>query len=186
MDRRIQKTKNAIKTSYRNLLMEKNNSKITITELAEHANIDRKTFYLHYDSIDSIAHEIMEENLVELKEVLETNGFSENSFDAKIIIQSMNTCIEKDIDFFTTISRHNDFDFFIKKMKDIFFTHTVHAIEKNSDIDNNEFLIYIKFTLSGVTDIYADWFRGNIKMTLNELGITVSKIINKGINVLKK
>lgn len=185
MDRRILKTKNAIKTSYRNLLMKKSNSKITITELAEHANIDRKTFYLHYDSIDSIAHEIMEENLLELKEVLEANGFSENSFDAEIIIHAMNTCIEKDIDFFTTIVHHSDFDFFVKKMKDIFFTFTFQNIEKNSDIDINKFLIYTKFTLSGVTDLYADWFRGNINMTLNELGIVVSKIINEGINVLK-
>jgi len=50
-DRRQIKTKKAIIGAFFTLLQEKNISKITITELAKIANIDRKTFYLHYEAL---------------------------------------------------------------------------------------------------------------------------------------
>ena len=54
MDRRVQKTRAAIQRAYIELLMEKKSMKMTITELARRANIDRKTFYLHYDTTDDV------------------------------------------------------------------------------------------------------------------------------------
>ena len=55
-DRRIEKTIKATETAYFELLSEKKNDRITITELADRANIDRKTFYLHYNSVDDVIH----------------------------------------------------------------------------------------------------------------------------------
>ena len=46
-DLRIVKTRTNIKNSLIDLLAEKNVSKITVTELAEKAMINRKTFYRH-------------------------------------------------------------------------------------------------------------------------------------------
>ena len=48
MDRRIQKTRQLIMNTFINLLAEKSFEKITINDIAERANINRGTVYLHY------------------------------------------------------------------------------------------------------------------------------------------
>ena len=48
-DRRIRKTKSAIKSSFIELLNEKELEKITIQDIANRADINRGTFYLHYE-----------------------------------------------------------------------------------------------------------------------------------------
>jgi AcrR family transcriptional regulator len=48
MDRRIQKTRQLIVNTFMELLTEKGFEKITINDIAERANINRGTVYLHY------------------------------------------------------------------------------------------------------------------------------------------
>ncbi|NGM82717.1 TetR/AcrR family transcriptional regulator [Paenibacillus sp. 7124] len=55
-DRRILRTKEAIKTAFLNLFLEKEFERITINDISERANINRGTVYLHfldkYDLLD--------------------------------------------------------------------------------------------------------------------------------------
>ena len=57
-DRRWAKTETAIKEAFYELAAQGDFRKITITALANQANIDRKTFYLHYHSIEDLVHAI--------------------------------------------------------------------------------------------------------------------------------
>jgi len=57
MDRRIQKSKKAIIDSLTQLMSEKDFDKITINEIADRANVNRGTVYLHYvDKFDLLNH----------------------------------------------------------------------------------------------------------------------------------
>ncbi len=56
-DLRITKTKTAIKEAFISIIKDDNTSKITVTEIAKQANINRKTFYLHYNSIEDLMSE---------------------------------------------------------------------------------------------------------------------------------
>ena len=56
------KTKQLIKDSFLDLLYEKKDiKKVKVTELVKRANIDRTTFYSHYDNIYSLAQEFEDE-----------------------------------------------------------------------------------------------------------------------------
>lgn len=57
LDRRIVKTKRAIKEAFHRLIAEQGFGTFSITTLAQEADIDRKTFYLHYASIDDLVQE---------------------------------------------------------------------------------------------------------------------------------
>lgn len=54
MDRRVKRTHEAIKTAYEELVLENYDKKITVSLLTKRANINRKTFYLHYDDIEDL------------------------------------------------------------------------------------------------------------------------------------
>ena len=51
LDRRTAKTKKAIAIALAKLLSEKEINKITITDIAKEADINRKTFYNYYSSV---------------------------------------------------------------------------------------------------------------------------------------
>ncbi len=185
MDRRIIKTKDAIKTAFVELLKENNSSKITITKIAHKANIDRKTFYLHYDSTDEVMCEIIEDNLSDAKLLLNKNVLNIHPSDATLILQHMNACIMKDIEFFQCISNRPDYEFFARKMKEILVNKTIQTLTESTDLSLTEITVYSKFFISGIIDIYSDWFRSKKNITLDELGKLTSNVIYNGVQVLK-
>lgn len=62
-DRRTIYTKNVIKDSLLALLNHSSYEKITVTALCKQSEITRTTFYLHYDNIDVVLNELLDEAL---------------------------------------------------------------------------------------------------------------------------
>lgn len=58
-DLRVVKTRNAIKNALKDMMCEMDESEITVKELTERAQIHRKTFYLHYGSIEDLLEEVL-------------------------------------------------------------------------------------------------------------------------------
>lgn len=56
-DLRVARTNRALKEAFEELVLEKDVDKITITELTKRAGVNRKTFYLHYETIEELVHE---------------------------------------------------------------------------------------------------------------------------------
>lgn len=67
-DLRTIRTETILKNNLKELLMEKEFEKISVQELCEKSLINRRTFYLHYDSIDDLLLEILEEISIEFIE----------------------------------------------------------------------------------------------------------------------
>lgn len=66
MDRRIQKTQDAIIEAFVELMAEKNFEQITINEIADRANVNRGTIYLHYVDKYDLLHQCIETHLNQL------------------------------------------------------------------------------------------------------------------------
>ena len=60
-DRRVSRTKRAIRNAFLNLLAEKELEKITIREIADGADVDRKTVYNYYSGVYDILDELENE-----------------------------------------------------------------------------------------------------------------------------
>ena len=56
-------TEDLIKKEFMNLLDKKTLNKITVTELAKKCDIERKTFYYHYENLEQLIKEIFESEL---------------------------------------------------------------------------------------------------------------------------
>ena len=74
MDLRVQKSKRLIKDTFLNLMEKKGYKNITITDIAAEAQINRKTFYFHYESIDKLYNDISDEclSLIDFSTLLST------------------------------------------------------------------------------------------------------------------
>ena len=79
MDIRVKKTKRAIQKAFIALLREKPIEKITVKEIAERAEINKTTFYSHYETLDALTDE-MERQTVQL--VCDNMGSAQQLLDA--------------------------------------------------------------------------------------------------------
>jgi len=84
VDRRILKSKEAIKNAFMDLMSEKDFDKITVKDICDGANIGNRTFYLHYLDKYDLLDRLIEEYIHMLRNLCEP--LSELSFkDANII-----------------------------------------------------------------------------------------------------
>lgn len=83
-------TKNLIKKEFMNLLDKKTLNKITVTELAKTCDIERKTFYYHYENLEQLIKEIFESELDVVIGEFNENLSWEDSFilAAKFILEN--------------------------------------------------------------------------------------------------
>ena len=77
-DRRVVRTRKAIREAFFKLMENQDYHKITIASVAREADIDRKTFYLHYrsvsDLVDEIIHDEAENIVASCREALRSDG----------------------------------------------------------------------------------------------------------------
>ena len=99
-DKRVIRTKKAIKEALFRLMEEKDISSISISELTQEANINRRTFYTHYSSITDILEEI-ESDLVEalgvLVQSIDFNAPRKGAKDLFLGLHSLITFLSRDI-----------------------------------------------------------------------------------------
>lgn len=76
-------TKNLIKQEFIKLLNKKSLHNITVTEIAKECNIERKTFYYHYENLPQLVKEIFDEELENvIEEFNETLSWEESFISA--------------------------------------------------------------------------------------------------------
>lgn len=74
LDRRVARTRYAIKDAFERLVVERGLDKVTVSAIAAEADIDRKTFYAHFGSVEglleSIANDMVSQVLDEVDSAL--------------------------------------------------------------------------------------------------------------------
>jgi ACT domain-containing protein len=73
IDRRIEKTKTAIKKAYMDLLKNHTTNEISVVDVANRIDINRSTFYFHYGSIQDVQEEIENDIINSILEIVKTN-----------------------------------------------------------------------------------------------------------------
>ncbi len=68
LDKRVQRSRAAIKTKFIELLYKKPFAQITISEIARETNYNRGTFYANFHSMDELLKEVIDETLHEMIE----------------------------------------------------------------------------------------------------------------------
>lgn len=181
-DRRQIKTKKAIIGAFFSLLQKKNISKITITELSKLANIDRKTFYLHYGSIAELYNDLgnMLVTLIK-KEIVE---YSTSNKSPYALFASINDIISEKIDLFKSIAKNNDFSDFILSIKDILSNELINLYEKKDTPASERFKLTTEFIASGTIAMYLRWLKGDTNITMDELALLAAEMITNGASGL--
>lgn len=165
IDRRVQRTKNVIRNAFIELIQTKEYQSITITELSSMANIDRKTFYLHYSSID----DLLKEFLLEAADAVYLLLKPSQPFNINIFFNGLRNIMEGNITFYRNISTTTSCIFFLNQCKNILKSFLKDSFYIKSGLTENIFDIYSEYFSAGIIGIYTNWFITNSEMSLIEL-----------------
>lgn len=109
VDTRIQFTRVKLRDAVLRLLQEKSIDKITVRELCDAANLNRGTFYLHYDSPAALLKDIENQFLEENKKLF--NSFWSKGREQNVM-ESLFACIRENRDIFLILmGPHGDPNF---------------------------------------------------------------------------
>lgn len=181
-DRRIEKTQKSIKDALITLLEKKEASQITIKELAEYANINRKTFYMHYSSIDDIFDKIANEVMEKFLLVSDNYDFFHEQFDAYTFFTNLNNVINEDFDFYEKLVRTNSHNFLLNKVKKILKASIIERLPKKLTTNDEVLKLYAEFIASGIISMYVEWLDLSSTISFEDFANAASNIAFNGIN----
>ena len=175
-DLRIVKTRTNIKNSLIDLLAEKNVSKITVTELAEKAMINRKTFYRHYhtvqDVVDDINYDIIN-NVVSLAK--------NSDRDSNNLVNQLNfigISIVENKEQIKKILKNSPEVFGSGRSVELLKRFIEVSIRPVLNFKNEAKLKYlVEFVVSGFISVYVCWFNGGCAESSEKLADAVNEFV---------
>lgn len=156
-DKRVRYTKMFLKEALISLLHEKPISKITIKELCEKAEINRSTFYTHYqdqyDLLEQIKQELFNNSLLYIDSIKENT--SESQFKQTILEMLHNITENKDL-VYVLWGKYGDMSF-QEQLIEIFKDKVINFMNTSNDTPSMEDeLIYI-YNINGFLGVIRKW-----------------------------
>ncbi len=161
-DKRTIFTKKLIKNNLKKMVCQMNYEEITIKELTANAGINRKTFYLHYTSLDGLFKEVSDEVVMEFENIyLQQEQDSSDHINYSNIINNFKKLIKQDQKFhqqlFCNESYLHIFTYICNQATD-FFKNRVKDDNAHLNIDVD---ITISFLVSGLFTVFRDYYLMN-------------------------
>ena len=185
-DKRIIKTKKAIYQALKELYLENDFEDISITKLTEKANIGRKTFYLHYSSIDDIVDEIVKKLYDNLKK-----KYNElyNFVDFNYLFSFFNTYIRtmyfEHKDVISVIIQKDKKLLIIKKITSIMKQEIERTIKQSYDIEDKLIPYYSDIIPSVLINNFSLYLKDGSSLSWKEVEGVIYDCLLNGLSSLK-
>ena len=181
MDKRVMKTRRAIHSAMTRLLADKPIEEITVTELSEATQINRKTFYNHYSSVYMVAEEMEDEIVERFEETLRGMDFDALLKDPVTTFNTLARLITSDLDFYENIlTNRNQISFLQKiitslkqRIKNLYFKPNSPHSELNDYM--------LEYIVSGLVSVYQKWFTNGRKTDIEVLSKYMSMLAVYGV-----
>ncbi len=154
-DRRTKYTTQAIMDAYLTLIKEKPHNKIKITELCELAEINRCTFYLHFEDVDAVEEAIKASLVDKLKAYVK--GQAANPSKRLQISNLFAQQLQND-NAYVTMAKQDlsklsfQYDFYTRFRQDM-----DQSLPAGHNLTENQLNILYRFITGGISAVVQDW-----------------------------
>lgn len=185
-DRRIRRTKKILADTFIELLIEKKMNEISIKELCEKADVNRGTFYLHYQDIYDFKHHI-EQDLYEELENLILPFTNVTELDSYQLFFNLFTFTKKNEKLFRALLGPNGDISFLTTLKKLFKDYYLSTLLQNQPITYTMNLEYAyEFISAGFTGLVTNWLESEHPYTIEEMATLTSRMVFDGLPALIK
>ena len=166
------------------LMQKKKLNSITVTELAAHADINRKTFYTYYSTVNDVLDEGINELITSLKDLLCAMSEDYNMFSPQTLFAFLNT-IMSDADIARNLfASDNGSLLFNRLQKALQETLLKELIDKDikMNVPSEQYPLISNFVAGGMVSAYYEWIINPDGITLDEMARTLTTLIISGVH----
>lgn len=184
IDRRIIKTKKAIRNALSVLMSKKDLSEITVKELADTADINRKTFYNYYNGVYQVIDDIENEIVAAFEARLNEVDFQQDIEDPYWIYERLTDVLSMDLDFYYQFMKTDYNIRFTTKIVHVLEDRIKEELAKRSKADEQTLEVIVKYGLSGMMAVYQSWVLSDRTKPIKDLAKQVGMLTFSGINAI--
>ncbi len=176
-DRRFQKNKKEIRKAFIVLVMEKGYDRLTVSDIARRADINRMTFYSHYDAVEDVFTEFVDDMEADIVDLVS----GESAFNIDRFLEILNSFMYQEIDFFRYVARDDKLSSFRDSFKNTISKLIRVDLKASTGRDKEEQLIVADLTATCIAYSYLDWLAGEYgKIPLSKVtGVTKELLKDK-------
>lgn len=156
-DRRIRRTRSSIRRAFLELLNEKEYSQITVTELSERADINRKTFYAYYSGIEELLWDLEKDLLADYGEICTRTDFYIPEFDGRTYFQEISRIIDANLDVLTRLGDLGVLPDLVVRIKDMTVERFLEANASAQAQTDIRIVLTAEFLATGILAMFTRW-----------------------------
>ena len=181
-DRRVIKTKKAIRSAFARLLSEKELEDITVSDIAQYADINRKTFYNYYAGVHEVVGEIEDEIAGSFGGALSSEGIASAEDAAFFVFEKLTSVINTDIDFYGQMFSMRGNVSMMTKIVDIMKEKARPYIAEHFRVGVENLDIIMEFMFSGLISVYQRWFNSSRRIPVEDISSVIMKLATDGMS----
>ncbi len=184
-DRRVKRTKKALKDALFDLLETKSINQITVTELTTLADVNRATFYFYYNDLHDMLHQIQNEAYQTFEQIISeaTVSFSTVEGFAEYSNKMLMVCKENESLCRFIINHDGDNHLYQQirylMLKNIPDTKAIFSEDNPARYSTN-------FILTAVTGVLIDWMNDGMQIPTEELALFFANLYINGAEKTKE
>lgn len=175
-DRRVKKTKTALKSALVKMLMEHDLSEISVSKLSEQADINRGTFYLHYQTVPDLFKEIEDEILNDFYKMVQGHDAGRPSSIINILDPIFDYIVEH-ADVLVVFLHTNQGKFLQRAVESLKPQIKNGWVQLFGDLPEDKYEYYYCFLTNGAVEVIRKWVLSGMKEDVKEMVDIVSKVM---------
>ena len=183
-DRRVLKTKRAIRNAFAQLLSQKPLNEITVKDLSAAADINRKTFYNYYRDIHQVVDEIENEIVSAFESAIQDVDVSSDLRKSYVVFSKLTAIISGDLDFYGHLFGMNNDAGLIAKIMTVLKHKFRESFAGRIAVEGNTLDFMVDYAAAGIVAVYHSWLSSGCRMQIETIAERVSTMTFNGINGL--
>ena len=192
LDRRIVRSRNAILSAFERLLMEKPLADITVSAIAREANVDRKTFYVHFGTVDglldAIAEDVVGMIVDSVERTLASLGSDPNERAlgaASTFFRTVNEALCNNLVLNRQLIENIPLDDFMARLRAPLEREIAERDLLPMGLKDELFDYYLAFLLSGIIGIYRTWALSDGSVPIERISEVANNLTLSGLSSLE-
>lgn len=177
-DRRFEKTEQAIKKAMIMFLKDTSPGNITVTDICNAADINRSTFYAHYESVAAL-HLALEKELA--KKYIYALSLYNYDTDTTALLKYMFNILKEDRDLFSLMYSDNSTGHALELIIEAEKASTLDVWSKESDLTYEELDYCYTYFFTGINAIFKKWVNSDFSMPEKQLMGLIDNVVKYGL-----
>lgn len=182
IDLRVQKTNQALQQAFRKMASTTSYSNITVKALTETAHINRKTFYLHYDSIEDFSNTVVDEISEKLLHIITEKPLTESLSEPGYVFDKIFDFFLQSREFYTFMMTSIDYSFLARKVEYRVDDGFSKALFREFDISELDAYICASFLIRNTLMLFGIYSEGKIDLDRAEFRDRLIRLNSSGLS----